>query len=74
MKKKLRVGLLFGGRSAEHEVSLASARNIAAAIDRSRYDVLLIYIDKGGRWGLIVDPVFFESFPPGTTPSLTEVG
>jgi len=74
MKKKLRVGLLFGGRSAEHEVSLASARNIDAAIDRSRYDVLLICIDKGGKWGLVDDPAFFESFSPGTTPSLTEVG
>jgi D-alanine-D-alanine ligase len=74
MEKRLRVGLLFGGRSAEHEVSLASARNIARAIDRSRYDVLLICIDKEGRWGLIDDPAFFDSFPPGTTPELTGVG
>ncbi len=52
MQKKLRVGILFGGKSAEHEVSLQSARNIVLAIDRNKYDVVLIGIDKQGRWYL----------------------
>jgi D-alanine-D-alanine ligase len=48
--KKRRVAILFGGRSAEHEISLLSAKNVAAAIDRKKYDVVLIGIDKRGRW------------------------
>ncbi|MGH7930012.1 MAG: D-alanine--D-alanine ligase [Candidatus Binatia bacterium] len=50
MKKKLRVAILFGGRSAEHEISLISARNIAAAMDRKKYRLIAIGIDKQGRW------------------------
>jgi D-alanine-D-alanine ligase len=50
MKKKLRVGVLFGGRSGEHEISLRSGASILAAIDRKRYDVRAIRIDKQGRW------------------------
>jgi D-alanine-D-alanine ligase len=50
MKKKLRVALLFGGQSAEHEISLISARNIFAAMDKSKYEVVAIGIDKQGRW------------------------
>ena len=49
-QKKTRVGILFGGRSAEHEVSLQSAKNIFDAIDREKYDVSLIAIDKTGKW------------------------
>ncbi|MEM7413248.1 MAG: D-alanine--D-alanine ligase family protein [Myxococcota bacterium] len=49
---KLRVGLLFGGRSVEHEVSLASAASIFRALDPARYDVRLIGVDPGGRWHL----------------------
>ena len=48
--KKLKVGILFGGKSAEHEVSLQSAFNIYEAMDRSRYEPVLIGIDKEGRW------------------------
>jgi D-alanine-D-alanine ligase len=47
---KLRVGILFGGRSGEHEVSLLSAASVLNAIDRSRYDVVPIGISKDGRW------------------------
>lgn len=50
MKKRLRVALLFGGKSAEHEISLISARNIAAALDKKKYQVIAIGIDKQGRW------------------------
>lgn len=50
MKKKLRVGVLFGGRSGEHEISLLSAASILKAIDRRKYDVVPIGIDKQGKW------------------------
>jgi D-alanine-D-alanine ligase len=50
MAKKLRVGILFGGRSGEHEVSLLSAASILRAIDRKGFDVVPIGIDKAGRW------------------------
>src|SRR5579872_583918 len=50
MAKKLRVGVLFGGRSGEHEVSLLSAASILKAIDRNRFDVVPIGITKEGRW------------------------
>lgn len=52
MGKKIRVGVLFGGKSAEHEVSLQSARNIIDAIDKGKYEVVPIGIDKSGRWFL----------------------
>ncbi len=48
--KKLRVGILFGGRSGEHEVSLLSAASVLQAIDRKKYDVHLIGITRDGRW------------------------
>ena len=50
MKRKLRVGIVFGGRSGEHEVSLLSAASILKAIDRSKFDVTPIGITKEGRW------------------------
>jgi len=49
---KLRVGLLFGGRSVEHEVSIASASSILKALDPARYEVRLIGVDREGRWHL----------------------
>ncbi len=49
-ERKIRVGILFGGKSAEHEVSLQSAKNVAEAIDKTRYEIALIGIDKSGRW------------------------
>ena len=52
MSKKIRVAILFGGKSAEHEVSLQSAKNILEAIDKKRYEVILIGIDKKGHWHL----------------------
>jgi D-alanine-D-alanine ligase len=48
--KKLRVGILFGGRSGEHEVSLLSAASVLNAIDKARFDVVPIGITKEGRW------------------------
>lgn len=48
--RKLRLGLIFGGRSGEHEVSLLSARSVLAAINRDKYDVTQIGITRDGRW------------------------
>jgi D-alanine-D-alanine ligase len=50
MRKKIRVAVLFGGRSAEHEISLISAKNVVEAIDKKKYEVVLIGIDKKGKW------------------------
>jgi len=50
MARKLRVGILFGGRSGEHEVSLLSAASVLRAIDRDKFDVTPIGITKEGRW------------------------
>ena len=49
---KIRVAVVFGGRSAEHEVSLLSARNIVSALDKDKYDPVLIGIDRKGQWFL----------------------
>jgi D-alanine-D-alanine ligase len=48
--KKLRVGVIFGGRSGEHEISIRSARAIVENIDRKKYDVVPIAITKEGKW------------------------
>jgi len=50
--KKLRIGILFGGRSAEHEVSLRSAASVVAVLDRAKYEVVPIKIEKDGSWVL----------------------
>jgi D-alanine-D-alanine ligase len=49
---RLRVGVLFGGRSAEHEVSLRSAASVIAAMDRTQYEIVPIKIGRDGRWEL----------------------
>jgi D-alanine-D-alanine ligase len=54
--KRLRVGVLYGGRSGEHEVSLASAAAVIANLDRARYEAIAIRIDKDGRWALADRP------------------
>src|SRR5258708_30040030 len=48
--KKLRVGILFGGRSGEHEISLLSAASVLQALDKDKYEVVPIGITKEGRW------------------------
>lgn len=52
MAERLRVALLFGGRSAEHEVSVMSARNVFRALDPERYETVAIGIDRAGAWRL----------------------
>ncbi len=81
MKKKT-VGLLFGGSSAEHEVSLISAASIYKNLDKKKYDILSIYINKGGLWRVVESPLLpprslsqgaFSSFLPWkTSPALKE--
>ena len=56
-EKRLRVGLLFGGRSSEHEVSLMSARSVLEALDPARYEIVQIGITKEGRWLVAGDAV-----------------
>src|ERR1700687_3149117 len=53
--KKLRVGILFGGRSGEHEISLLSAASVFNAIDKDKYEVVPIGITKAGRWVTAAD-------------------
>lgn len=71
--RKLRVGVIFGGRSGEHQISLLSARSIVDAIDRKRYDITLIGIDTAGRWRLL-DAPSFEHLTDSTLPSLEGAG
>jgi len=52
VSRRLRVALLAGGRSSEHEISLASARSVLAALDPERYDVVSVAIGRDGRWAL----------------------
>jgi D-alanine-D-alanine ligase len=54
--KRLRIGVLYGGRSGEHEVSLASAAAVFANLDRARYEPVPIRIEKDGRWALADRP------------------
>ena len=52
MTSPTRVAVLAGGRSSEHEISLASARSVVAALDPGRYETVVVEIDRGGRWQL----------------------
>jgi D-alanine-D-alanine ligase len=79
--KKLRVGILFGGRSGEHEVSLLSAASVHKAIDKNKYEVVPIGITKEGRWvtaadaesllqgKLVIEPRTLRAGDPDTTSS-----
>jgi D-alanine-D-alanine ligase len=57
MSEKIRVGVVFGGRSGEHEVSLRSARSVMAAIDKDKYEVVPVGISKEGAWLVEGDPM-----------------
>ena len=79
--EKLRVGILFGGRSGEHEVSLLSAASVLNAIDKEKYEVVPIGITKDGRWltaehaenlltgKLVLEPRNLRAGDPETTTS-----
>lgn len=64
MSKKINIALLFGGKSAEHEVSIQSAKNIYEAIDKNKYDVSLIGVDRDGKWYLNNANVLLENTDP----------
>ena len=49
---RIRVAVLMGGRSSEHDVSLASARSVIAALDPARYETVPVAIGRDGRWAL----------------------
>ena len=72
MAEKIRVGVAFGGRSAEHEVSLQSAKNIIDAIDPNKYEVVLIGIDKKGQWHLDDESRFLLPATESRLPELPE--
>src|SRR6266536_2740614 len=74
MARKIRVGILFGGRSAEHEVSLQSAKNIIDAIDTNKYELVLIGIDKKGQWHLNEESRFLLPTTQSELPELPESG
>jgi D-alanine-D-alanine ligase len=79
--KKIRVGILFGGRSGEHEVSLLSAASVFNAIDKDKYEVVPIGITKAGRWltaesaenmlqgKIVLEPRSLRAGDPETTPA-----
>jgi D-alanine-D-alanine ligase len=71
MPRKLRVGIVFGGRSGEHEVSLRSAASVLAAIDKKKYDVVPIGITKTGHWLLADDAQ--HMLAGGTTVTATSI-
>jgi D-alanine-D-alanine ligase len=67
MVSKIRVGVIFGGRSGEHEVSVRSARSVIEAVDREKYEVVPIAITKEGRW---LSPAESAAMLPEATQSL----
>jgi len=76
--RKRRIGLIFGGRSGEHEVSLASARSVIANLDQEKYEVVPIAITKTGAWLLGADPQALlttdQDAQPETTTTVTLTG
>jgi D-alanine-D-alanine ligase len=72
MSRRMRIALLAGGRSSEHEISLASARSVLEALDPDRYDVVTVAIGRDGRWQLGsgadgVSPTVAETLPIPTS-------
>jgi D-alanine-D-alanine ligase len=68
LAKKLRVGVIFGGRSGEHEVSIRSAASVIEAIDRSKYEVVPIAISREGKW--LPPAEAFQLLPASTQAAL----
>src|SRR3954465_13739310 len=72
MKKKIKVAVLYGGRSGEHEVSLRSAASVIGNLDRDRFEIVPIAIDKQGRWLLNDVSLIEKSARPGGTAPVFE--
>src|SRR2546423_4683033 len=79
MSKRLRIGVIFGGRSGEHEVSVRSARSVIEAIDKSKYQVIPIAITKEGNWltssaaAALLPPETQRFFPTAGSSKLSDV-
>lgn len=67
MERKRRIGVVFGGRSGEHEVSVASARAVLAALDRARYEIVPVAVTRAGQWLPGVEPTALAA--PGDDPA-----
>jgi len=68
LTQRIRVGVIFGGRSGEHEVSLQSAQSVMSAVDREKYEIVPIGITKDGRWIASGDPMrALEAGEPGAS-------
>ncbi len=74
MTKKIRVGVIFGGKSAEHEVSINSAKNVMRALDKNKYEVVPIGIGKAGEWLTRGDPLKALTHGETSLPQLLESG
>ncbi|HEX9696703.1 MAG TPA: D-alanine--D-alanine ligase family protein [Actinomycetota bacterium] len=74
MTEKIRVAIVYGGRSAEHEVSVVSARCVMEAIDPAKYDVVPVAITKEGRWLLPERKPAQLTAPAGSLPFVEEAG
>src|SRR5579883_2050601 len=72
--KKLRVGVLFGGRSGEHEVSLLSAASVLQAIDPKKYEITPIGITREGRWVTSTDAARLLAGEPASPPRALRAG
>jgi D-alanine-D-alanine ligase len=72
--KKLRIGVLFGGRSGEHEVSLLSAASVLKAIDPKKYEITPIGITKEGRWVTATDATRLLNGEPASPPRALRAG
>ncbi len=70
-EKRLRVAVLFGGRSPEHDVSILSATNVVRALDPDRYDVVPIFVTKDGQWRMV--PVNMDLSAAGNEPGLPQL-
>ena len=70
----IKVGVLYGGRSEEHDVSKCSAASVVSAIDRSKYDIVAIGIDRVGRWFVQDEPAIIESREFGKVMDLRKKG
>lgn len=62
-KSKIRLAIICGGRSTEHEVSICSARNVFDAVDKSKYDISLVRIEKSGVWTLLRSAAELQAAP-----------
>ena len=71
---RLKIGILYGGRSGEHDVSLCSAASVVGALDPKKYQIVAVGIDRDGRWHVQDSPRFVSSKAFGRILSLQRNG